>query len=69
MYRPILLALAATALVAAGCGDDEANGSEDAAPAAETAMKEKGRTRRLPRTPWPRSEARPSRSSTPSSAA
>jgi predicted lipoprotein with Yx(FWY)xxD motif len=41
MFRPILLALAATALVAAGCGDDDANGSEDAAPAAETAMKEK----------------------------
>jgi predicted lipoprotein with Yx(FWY)xxD motif len=37
MFRPILLALAATALVAAGCGDDDANGSEDAAPAAETA--------------------------------
>jgi predicted lipoprotein with Yx(FWY)xxD motif len=41
MFRPILLALAATALVAAGCGDDDANGSEDSAPAAETAMKEK----------------------------
>ena len=41
MYRPILLALAATALLAVGCGDDDANGSEDAAPAAETAMKEK----------------------------
>jgi predicted lipoprotein with Yx(FWY)xxD motif len=41
MFRPILLALAATALVAAGCGDDDANGSEDAAPPAETAMKEK----------------------------
>lgn len=41
MFRPILLALAATALVAAGCGDDDANGSEDAAPGAETAMKEK----------------------------
>ena len=41
MIRPTLLALAATALVAAGCGDDDANGSEDAAPAAETAMKEK----------------------------
>lgn len=41
MFRPILLALAATALVAAGCGDDDANGSQDAAPAAETAMKEK----------------------------
>ena len=40
MFRPVLLAFAATALVAAGCGDD-ANGSEDAAPAAETAMKEK----------------------------
>lgn len=40
MFRPILLALAAAALVATGCGDD-ANGSEDAAPAAETAMKEK----------------------------
>jgi predicted lipoprotein with Yx(FWY)xxD motif len=41
MFRPILLALTAVALVAAGCGDDDANGSEDAAPAAETAMKEK----------------------------
>jgi predicted lipoprotein with Yx(FWY)xxD motif len=41
MFRPILLALAATALVAAGCGDDDANGSEDVAPAADTAMKEK----------------------------
>ncbi len=41
MSRPILLALAAIALVAAGCGDDDANGSEDATPAAETAMKEK----------------------------
>lgn len=41
MFRPTLLALAATALVAAGCGDDDANGSEDSAPAAETAMKEK----------------------------
>jgi predicted lipoprotein with Yx(FWY)xxD motif len=41
MFRPTLLALAATALVAAGCGDDDANGSKDAAPAAETAMKEK----------------------------
>jgi predicted lipoprotein with Yx(FWY)xxD motif len=41
MIRPTLLALAATALVAAGCGDDDANGSEDAAPAPETAMKEK----------------------------
>jgi predicted lipoprotein with Yx(FWY)xxD motif len=41
MFPPILLALAATALVAAGCGDDDANGSEDAAPAAETAMKGK----------------------------
>jgi predicted lipoprotein with Yx(FWY)xxD motif len=41
MIRPILLALTAVALVAAGCGDDDANGSEDAAPAAETAMKEK----------------------------
>jgi predicted lipoprotein with Yx(FWY)xxD motif len=40
MFRTILLALAATALVAAGCGDDDANGGEDAAPAAETAMKE-----------------------------
>ena len=44
MFRPILLALAATALVAAGCGDDDANGSEDVAPAADTAMKER-RTR------------------------
>ncbi|HEV2875293.1 MAG TPA: hypothetical protein VGW14_09100 [Thermoleophilaceae bacterium] len=41
MFRPTLLALAATALVAAGCGDDDANGSDDSAPAAETAMKEK----------------------------
>jgi predicted lipoprotein with Yx(FWY)xxD motif len=41
MFRPILLVLTATALVAAGCGDDDANGSDDAAPAAETAMKEK----------------------------
>lgn len=41
MFRLALLTLAATALVAAGCGDDDANGSEDSAPAAETAMKEK----------------------------
>jgi predicted lipoprotein with Yx(FWY)xxD motif len=41
MSRPILLALAAIALVAAGCGDDDASGSEDATPAAETGMKEK----------------------------
>jgi predicted lipoprotein with Yx(FWY)xxD motif len=41
VFRPILLALAATALVAAGCGDDDANSSEHAAPAAETAMTEK----------------------------
>jgi predicted lipoprotein with Yx(FWY)xxD motif len=40
MFRLALLTLAATALVAAGCGDDDANGSDDAAPAAETAMKE-----------------------------
>ena len=40
MFRPILLALAATTLVTAGCGDDDANGSKDAAPAAEAAMKE-----------------------------
>ena len=74
MYRPILLALAATALLAAGCGDDDANGSEDAALAAETAMKEKEDAAmkeddKAPETPWPRSEAQPSRSSTPSSAA
>jgi predicted lipoprotein with Yx(FWY)xxD motif len=41
MFRPILVALTATALVAAGCGDDDANGNEAAAPVAETAMKEK----------------------------
>jgi predicted lipoprotein with Yx(FWY)xxD motif len=41
MLRTALLTLAATALVAAGCGDDDANGNEDSAPAAETAMKEK----------------------------
>jgi predicted lipoprotein with Yx(FWY)xxD motif len=40
MFRLALLTLAATALVAAGCGDDDANGSDDAAPAAETAMKQ-----------------------------
>lgn len=43
MFRLALLTLAASALVAAGCGDGDANanGSEDSAPAAETAMKEK----------------------------
>jgi predicted lipoprotein with Yx(FWY)xxD motif len=41
MFRLALLTLAATALVAAGCGDDNANGSDDSAPAAETAMKDK----------------------------
>ena len=41
MFRLALLTLAATALVSAGCGDDDANGSDDSAPAAETAMKEK----------------------------
>jgi predicted lipoprotein with Yx(FWY)xxD motif len=41
MFRPILLALAAIALLAAGCGDDDANGSADAAPSAQAAMKEK----------------------------
>ena len=34
-------AVIAVASAIAGCGDDDANGSEDAAPAAETAMKEK----------------------------
>jgi predicted lipoprotein with Yx(FWY)xxD motif len=41
MFRLALLTLAATALVAAGCGDDEANGSDDSAPAAETTKKDK----------------------------
>jgi predicted lipoprotein with Yx(FWY)xxD motif len=41
MFRLALLTLAATALVAAGCGDDDANGSDDSAPAAETAMNDK----------------------------
>ena len=41
MFRLALLTLAATAIVAAGCGDDDANGSDDSAPAAETARKEK----------------------------
>ena len=40
MFRLALLTLAATALVAAGCGDDDANGSDDSAPAAETARKD-----------------------------
>jgi predicted lipoprotein with Yx(FWY)xxD motif len=40
MFRLALLTLAATALVAAGCGDDDANGSDDSARAAETAVKE-----------------------------
>ena len=41
MFRTALLMLTAAALVAAGCGDDNANGADDAAPAADTAMKEK----------------------------
>jgi predicted lipoprotein with Yx(FWY)xxD motif len=41
MFRIALLMLTATALVAAGCGDDNANGADGAAPAADTAMKEK----------------------------
>jgi predicted lipoprotein with Yx(FWY)xxD motif len=40
MFRLALLTLAATALVAAGCGDDDGNGSDDSARAAETAVKE-----------------------------
>ena len=41
MFRTALLMLTATALIAAGCGDDDTNGSEDSAPAADTAMTEK----------------------------
>jgi predicted lipoprotein with Yx(FWY)xxD motif len=41
MFRLALLTLAATTLVAAGCGDDDANGSDNSAPAAETAMNDK----------------------------
>jgi predicted lipoprotein with Yx(FWY)xxD motif len=41
MFRTALLMLTAAALVAAGCGDDNANGADDAAPAADTAMKDK----------------------------
>jgi predicted lipoprotein with Yx(FWY)xxD motif len=41
MFRTALLMLTATALVAAGCGGDDANGADDAAPTADTAMKEK----------------------------
>jgi predicted lipoprotein with Yx(FWY)xxD motif len=41
MFRTALLMLTAGALFAAGCGDDKANGADDAAPAADTAMKDK----------------------------
>jgi predicted lipoprotein with Yx(FWY)xxD motif len=41
MFRTALLMLTATALIAAGCGDDDTNGSEDSAPAADMAMTEK----------------------------
>jgi predicted lipoprotein with Yx(FWY)xxD motif len=41
MFRLTLVALAAAALVAAGCGDDDSSDSGDRAPAADTAMKEK----------------------------
>jgi predicted lipoprotein with Yx(FWY)xxD motif len=40
MFRLTLILLAAAALVAAGCGDDDSNATEDAAPAADTAMKD-----------------------------
>jgi predicted lipoprotein with Yx(FWY)xxD motif len=40
MFRLTLVALAATALVAAGCGDDDSTDAGDGAPAADTAMKE-----------------------------
>jgi predicted lipoprotein with Yx(FWY)xxD motif len=41
MFRLTLVALAAAALVAAGCGDDDSTDAGDGAPAADTAMKEK----------------------------
>jgi predicted lipoprotein with Yx(FWY)xxD motif len=40
MFRLTLVALAAAALVAAGCGDDDSTDAGDGAPAADTAMKE-----------------------------
>jgi predicted lipoprotein with Yx(FWY)xxD motif len=41
MFRLTLLALAAAALLAAGCGGDDSAEAENSSPAAETAMKEK----------------------------
>jgi predicted lipoprotein with Yx(FWY)xxD motif len=40
MFRLTLIPLAAAALLAAGCGDDDSSSAQDSAPAADSAMKD-----------------------------